>query len=375
MESLLKEKNKRGQFATKGRKQYSVFDEERTSHSHAYQTVLRHSAIDLQFGQRTSHVVHSRNLVSELFLVVKLKTAASGNYAKNISLCLIKNLVARANGREFCNIDYETTMYRVLHKLKDKPLRDEFVRLTGGAAALQPGDVVVWLPVFWSRLHRQGRRGRCWSNGTSASKLEFEFDMNSAASCSAGDADNKIDSAEIWYEEVLVAPSLENSITPANVSDMHLDYHVQLDVPIASGVQQEIQLAAALSSGHIKTMCFRERATASAGVNKDLLAVSRPSYVRFKINGVETGIYDTATILDVEQLLQGFKYKEGETIPYVYSWGAHPEENYMSGHIPSSNNQFSVVYTPGVTGFLDIICEQPKVYTRAANNRLEKADT
>ena len=374
MESLLKEKAKRGQFATKGRNQYSVFDEDRTSHSHAFQTVLRHSAIDLSFGQRTSQVIHSRNLISEVFLVVKVDTAA-GNYCKNLGLNVVKNLVARANGREFCNIDYDTTMYRVLHKIKDKPLYDEVVRLTGGAASTQPGDIVVWLPLFWSRLHRNGRRGRCYSNGNSASKLELEFDIATSASCSVGGADNKIASAELWYEEVLVPNTIEASVTPANVSDMHLDYHVQKDIAIESGVQQEIQLAAALSSGHIKTMCFRERATASTADSKDLLAVGRPSYIKFKINGVETGLYDSQCILDLEQLFQGFKYKDGATIPYTYSWAAHPDEKYMSGHIPSSNNQFSVVYTPGTTGFLDIVVEQPKVYTRAGNNRLEKSDT
>ena len=374
MESLLKEKTKRGQFATRGRKQYSVFDEERTSHSHAFQTVLRHNAIDLAFGQRTSQVIHSRNLISEVFLVVKVDTAAA-NYAKNLGLCLIKTLVARANGREFCNVDYESTIYRVLHKIKDKALYDEYVRLSGGAASTQPGDIVVWLPLFWSRLHRNGRRGRCYSNGASASKLELEFDMNTSASCSAGSGDNKISSAELWYEEVLIPPGLEGSVTPANVSDVHLDYHLQEGIAIASGVSQEIQLAAALSSGHIKTMLFRERATASTGLNKDVLAVGRPSYIKFKINGVETGIYDTSTIVDIEQLFQGFKYKDSATIPYIYSWGAHPDEGFMSGHIPSSNNQFSVVYVPGTTGFLDIVCEQPKVYTRAGNSRLEKSDS
>ena len=374
MESLLKEKTKRGQFTTKGKNQYSVFDEDRTSHSHAFQTVLRHNAIDLQFGQRTSQVIHSRNLISEVFLVVKVGTAAA-NYAKNLGLCLIKTLVARANGREFMNVDYETTIYRVLHKIKDKALYDEYVRLSGGAASTQPGDVVVWLPLFWSRLHRNGRRGRCYSNGTSASKLELEFDMNSKASCSAGSGDNTIESAELWYEEVLIPASIEASVTPANVSDVHLDYHVQQGIAIASGVQQEIQLSGALSSGHIKTMCFRERTAESTGVSKDVLAVGRPSYVKFKINGVEAGEYNSQTILDLEQLFQGFKYKDGQPLPYCFSWGAHPDEKYFSGHIPSSNNQFSVVYTPGTTGFLDIVCEQPKVYTRAGNNRLEKSDS
>ena len=310
MESLLKEKSKRGQFATKGKNQYSVFDETRTSHSHAFQTVLRHNAIDLQFGQRTSQVIHSRNLISEVFLVVKVGTA-QGNYAKNLGLCLIKTLVARANGREFMNIDYETTIYRVLHKIKDKPLYDEYVRLSGGVASTQPGDVVVWLPLFWSRLHRNGRSGRCYSNGASASKLELEFDMNSKASCSAGASDNTIESAELWYEEVLIPPTIEGSVTVANVSDVHLDYHVQQGVAITQGSQQEIQLAGALSSGHIKTMCFRERATASTGLEKDVLAVGRPTYVKFKINGVEAGEF-SGNIIDVEQLLQGFKYKDGE---------------------------------------------------------------
>jgi len=122
-------------------------------------------------------------------------------------------------------------------------------------------------------------------------------------------------------------------------------------------------------------MCFRERTAASTGLGTDLLAVGRPSYIKFKINGVETGVYDSQCILDLEQLFQGFKYKDSATIPYIYSWAAHPDEKYMSGHIPSSNKQFSVVYTPGTTGFLDIVCEQPKVYTRAGNNRLEKSDT
>jgi hypothetical protein len=199
--------------------------------------------------------------------------------------------------------------------------------------------------------------------------------MNTSASCSAGGGDNKIASAELWYEEVLIPASIEGSVTPANVSDVQLDYHLQQGIAIESGAQQEIQLSAALSSGHIKTMCFRERASASTGASKDVLVVGRPSYVKFKINGVETGVYDSQAIVDIEQLFQNFKYKDGATIPYVYSWGAHPDEKFMSGHIPSSNNQFSVVYTPSTTGFLDIVCEQPKVYTRASNNRLEKSDS
>ena len=122
-------------------------------------------------------------------------------------------------------------------------------------------------------------------------------------------------------------------------------------------------------------MLFRERTAESTGLNKDVLAVGRSSYVKFKINGVEAGEYNSQTILDLEQLFQGFKYKDGQPLPYCFSWGAHPDEKYFSGHIPSSNNQFSVVYTPGTTGFLDIVCEQPKVYTRAGNNRLEKSDS
>ena len=65
MESVLKEKSRRGQFASHGKVQHSRLADQHKSHAHEAQSVLRSFNLpDAGFGKRVNFQINSRNFVS-----------------------------------------------------------------------------------------------------------------------------------------------------------------------------------------------------------------------------------------------------------------------------------------------------------------------
>ena len=106
------------------------------------------------------------------------------------------------------------------------------------------------------------------------------------------------------------------------------DLHVTENIAVTAGQSQEINLSSILSAGNIKTLSFRFRASAATGANADCFqegAVSRPTSVVYKINGVEFEEQLNPLEIDLEEYLQGFRRREGEaTLPYRYTFAESP---------------------------------------------------
>ena len=382
MQTILKYKGSKSNFASEGSQQYSILSERQVSMSHDVCTTMRKNNLSLDFGQQVSTIVHSRNYIADMWLYVELNTADS-DYCKDVGLQILDNLVLSYAGQEVERLNYTPVMYELLHNLVDKPMRDQLIKFHGGAKGVTPGDngrVLIYLPFFFTSIHRQLRRGKCWSNGNSATKLQITFETAQSSKFSAGTASHKINSCQLWWEEMLLPANIASSFTSSNsVTKFRPDFHVTENIAVTAGVSQEINLSSILSAGNIKTLSFRFRATAATGADADcfqLGALSRPTSVVYKINGVEFEEQLNSLEIDLEEYLQNFRRREGETtLPYRYTFAESP--NYASqiaGHIPSSHDNLTVTIVPSQTGFLDIVTTHMKRWVVGAQGRISKND-
>ena len=383
MNTILKYKQSKSNFASQARSQYSIFNSRQVAHSFDVCTQMRKNNLSLDFGQTVSTVVHSRNYIADMWLMVELETSTDGDYAKDVGLQILERLSLHFKGGEVENLEYTPVMYELLHNLVDKPARDTLIKFHGGAKSTLPGDsgkVLIYLPFFFSSIHRQLKRGPCWHNGNSANKMQITFEVAPASKCSAGTASHKINNAQLWWEEYILPVSLQSSFVPAN-SKSKFRPVIQVLGPYActQGQSQEINLSSALSAGNIKTLSFRFSATAAVGENADCYqdgAVSQPQSVILKVNGVEFEELENPLEVQLSEYLQGWRRAEGEdTLPYRYSFAQNPDfASQIAGHLPSSHDNLTCTIVPAQTGSLSIIVSHMKKFIVDGSGRVTKND-
>jgi hypothetical protein len=375
MESVLKEKQRKGQHAQHGKEQGSRLTDKHLSHSHSSQSVLRSFNIpDAGFGKRVNFQLNSRNFVSQIFLVCDMAVSDGGGYCKNLGLSLLKSVDLRYSGRKFHECDVETENFIQMHKNKEPEKLAELLRICGGANFATTKKVVVPLINYFSPLHRQKfEKGPCWYNTQGSSRLEVELKFRAKDDVCAGSG--SITSCEVYYEEVHVPLAVETSYRNRDKVRPRITYNSIKDITTSSGVRQEIDLSSIIAGGNVKCMWFRENLIADrTGSTRDDLKTSRPANVEVKINGT-TLFEEDDLVLSMWRLLQGQHIDPNEDTPFIIPFCTSPDDNNSSGYLPSSQDSMSVFYTPSSTGKLDIFVEYEKMWRRTEQGRIEKSDS
>ncbi len=375
MESLLKEKQRRGQNTSKGQKQYSRFSDPHVSHSHEAQEVLRsYNLQDCDFGKQVTTTLNSRNFIGAMWLVVDLGDADSGNnYCEHVGMKLVEDLTWRFAGRSFHKWDYDTVAYCTLQKYKDDQKKGEVLRLAGGAAKLNPGKVIVPLYNYFSPYNKEDiQQGPCWTNGASNARLELEIKFRAKAELSTGHASATMDSVTLYYQEILVGPAIENSFRNRDRLRPRIEYNQISDVSFAAGVQKEVDISSLVSGGNIRQLIIKSDVGAAATLQP--FATARPTTSMLKINGVE--LFDEAEpILSQWMLLHGYDLDENEDQPYCIPFCQNPQGRDSSGYLPSSNDKATLHLTFAGDQTIQIFAEYEKIFKVVNNGRIEKTDS
>ena len=375
MEHILRLKEKSGQNLGIRGQQFSILNESTRVHSHPFATALRHFAVEnVDWGNRTNLVVNSGSMIGEVFLVVELADGGGQNYCKNIGLALIENLIVRYAAREITNDNYGDRIWLTMQKLQNEETREELLKLCGNYqnAGDNPGKVIVYLPTFFSGLSRDWRTAAGWINSGST-KLEYEIQWATKASCSAGDAANQIVNVDCYFNEIYLPTAMEKNVVAANRSRKINDF-ATMEFAIVAGTEIECDISALLASGHLKTLWMKESSAAAVGVSKDVLEVQRGSTFEIKLNSKELCNYDDQVLLDISQLLQRFRYDRVRDTPFAFSFAALPSRDNVDGFLASQNSHLVCKYTPKVTGKLTIIAENIKKLSKTPSGRLTKSD-
>jgi hypothetical protein len=258
MESVLKEKQRKGQHAQHGKEQGSRLTDKHLSHSHSSQSVLRSFNIpDAGFGKRVNFQLNSRNFVSQIFLVCDMAVSDGGGYCKNLGLSLLNSVDLRYSGRKFHECDVETENFIQMHKNKEPEKLAELLRICGGANFATTKKVVVPLINYFSPLHRQKfEKGPCWYNTQGSSRLEVELKFRAKDDVCAGSG--AIQGCEVYNEEVHVPLAVETSYRNRDKVRPRITYNSIKDITTSSGVRQEIDLSSIIAGGNVKCMWFRE---------------------------------------------------------------------------------------------------------------------
>ncbi len=373
MESLLRNKERKGQRESAGQRQWSRLQTPTVSHSHPVQEVIRsHNISDVAFGKKVVTYLNSQNFISAMWLKLTLKNAPSGeDYCKHFGLACLKKVVYRVAGRKFLEIDQRECAFSTFQKIKDDELRNEILDLAGGAAKHEPGVVLVPLLNYWSPYCRNMRKGECWRNPAGSGRLEIELTFSDKADCTNGHADNEITACDLVYEEVLTSVAVEASFK--NKNRPRIEWNSLIDIACTSGASQEIDLSPLAGSGHIRTLTFRTRTAAKAGKLREPLHSGYLTNVLFKVNGTE--LFEQSKVeMRQAQLLQGYHYKLAQDEPYAFSFAQNPISNDISGCMPSNSDVFTCTLTPDVTGSLDVIAEIEKSYSSGINGRIDVTD-
>ena len=373
METVLKEKQRKGQQSASG-KQKSRLVSTHESHSHEAQAVLRSFNVpDADFGKRVNFNLNSRNFISQIWLMVTLADS-DGEYCKNVGLELLEKVQMRYSGRKFQEQDYQEEAFVILHKTMCDEKLGELLRLTGGARKPNPGQVCVPLFNYFAPLARPDiSKGECWLNSQGSARLEIELKFAALDSCSTGSG--SITGCEVYYEEILVPVAVESNFRGKNRVRPRIQYNSIRDVDVTAGQKKEIDCSPLLAGGNIRAMYFREQTEHQRDPKaKGTLATGRPQQVELRINGQSLFDENKAT-MDVWRLIQGQHIDGQLDTPLVIPFCQNPENNDSSGSLPASQDAMSVFYTPSVTGKLDIICEYEKIHRVPAQGRIEKSDS
>ena len=374
METVLKEKQRRGQQSASG-VQASRLTTKHESHSHEAQSVLRNFSLpDAGFGKRCNFNINSRNFISQIFLMVTLGDS-DGSYCNNVGLKLLDRVHLRYSGRKFHEQDYSDEAFVTLHKTMCDEKLAELLRLAGGSSKSNPGQVCVPLFNYFAPLGRPDlKKGECWINTQGSARLEVELVFNEKAGLCSG-SNEAITACSVYYEEVLVPVSVEGNFRGKNRVRPRIQYNSIKDIAITGGQKKEIDCSSLLAGGNIRTMWFREQTAAQRTTSTaDALATARPAQVEVKING-QSLFDENQAVLDVWRLLQGQHIDSALDTPLCIPFCQNPEKIDSSGFLPASQDSMSVFYTPTVTGQLDIICEYEKIHRVSEQGRIEKSDS
>ena len=387
MRSVLQRKLSKPSKSGEAKQQFQELKTVPKAHSYQETTELRRIAVpDAQFGRNVNFVLHSNQMISDVFLEVTLGQAdAAMNYCKDIGANILKSFELYYSGKEVSDCrDYQAELYELYTnqlacRSVDEQRREEWVRFLGGAASNAGRKVLVPLPCFWSSVWHDLKRKEVWKNGKGTNKLEFRFVFQPSSFCSAGHASNTIESCNIVYEEVILPNAVENAIVPANKKNqVRAEFHHGAKIACTSGTPLEIPLHSLLAYGNIKTLSFRIIPTAAVGAARDTLAVGgRCSTFKLEINGEEIEVLEDQLELDLEQWLQGFTFQRGQIAnkPYRYSFALQPhQQNVIAGHLPSAFDQMTCTVTPTATGVLQVIGTIMKSWRWDGMGRLSRTD-
>ncbi len=374
-ESLLKEKVRRGNNTSRGVRQFSRLSDPHASHSHEAHSVLRsYNLSDCDFGKRVTTVMHSRNFISCMWLVVNLGDAESGNeYCEHVGTQLVQSLKYRFAGRSFHTWDADTVAFATLSKMSSDLQKAKLLALCGGSSKINPGKVICPLYNYFSPFNKERmQQGPCWSNGASSARLELEITFRDKAGCSAGHTSNTMDGCTLYYEEILVPLAIESAFANRDRNRPRIEYNQLQDIACADGVLTEIDISALVSGGNIRQLIVRTKT--GTGKTKQPLACARPDRAVLKINGVE--VFDESQpVLDMHQMLQGRRYDETEDIPWAYPFCQNPTDRSSSGYLPSSNDKCTLHLQFSGAQTVDIIAEYEKIFKVGQNNRINKTDS
>ena len=373
-EEILRQKTKQSQTMGVIGQQFSLLNSSQKVHSHPWATALRSFTVDnVSFGSKNSIVVNSSNMIGECFLLVTLANGNNSNYCKHIGGSLIKDFVIRYSSREIQSDSYSNLVWLTFNKMRGSETREEIIRLMGNVngSGDNPGQVVCYLPSFFSGLQRDWKTASGWLN-SGAQKLEFSLEFAEKSECSAG-GDCAITACEMWFEEYYLPLPLERSVAPANRSRVVHDFST-VSANVEANVAQKIDCSSLLASGHCKVLWVRIRQSANVGEFRDPFETNKITSFKLTLNSKEIVHYEDALQCDMSQLLARFHYDRVRNLPFAYSFAVKPSESNIDGMLQSQNSHLVCEITSSVAGECTIICEHLKKIQKGATGRLTKSD-
>ncbi len=376
METLLRNRERKGQRHSAGSRQYSRLQTAVVSHSHPVQEVIRsHNIAQADFGKKVVTYVNSQNFIGAMWLKISLADTGDSAkmYCKNFGLACLKKVVYRVAGRKFLEIDQRECVFSTFQKLRHNERRDEILALAGGAKSQNPGGGTIICPLlnYWGPYCRNMKSGEAWRNPAGSARLEIELTFSDKSDCTTNDTECQILACDLVYEEILTSVAVEASFKAK--ARPRIEWNSLIDLSCTAGSPLELDLSPLLGSGHIRSLTFRTRTAAKAGGDREPLHTGFCTNVLFKVNGSEL-FEQSKPEMRQQMLLQGYDYKVGQDEPYAFAFCQNPISNDVSGAMPSSTDVFTCTITPDVTGSLDIIAEVEKRYSSGVNGRVDVTD-
>ncbi len=371
---VLREKIRKKNNEAAGQIQYSVLRSKVKSHSHAYDTKIRHHACSgADFGKRITEVINSRNMISDIWLQVEFSEGDEGQeYAKNRGLCVLDSLQLRCSGKSFHDYDYSSTCFSCAQKWTDEEKKAELLSLCGGAKSNLGGKCIVPIFSYFSTFCRDFQNGEAWMNPESASRLEIQLQFAAKSSYTDAHTSQTMDGVQLFYREIIVPQRMEAQFKPKTRHVEIIWNSVDSVTTVIGTAGTEVDLSSLLSGGNIRQLLVRQQTAAQrTGATKDVLATLQVSAMELKINGQSLFEMD-AVELRMQKLLQKYHYG-ADTSPTSYAFCADPSSNDKSGYLPSSNDKLTLVFTPAAV-VTDVIAEIECVFTRNQGGRITKSD-
>ena len=331
------------------------------------------------FGASVSHILHSNQMVGDVFLKVKLADSDS-EYCKRPGLAIVKSFSIYYQGAEVQDCPrYDLTMKELFENANSrvrKERRDQLLELMGPAAPdKKPGTVLVYLPCFWTSIWHRFQQSECWSNNGS-SKLEFRIEFSDLSDCGGGTG--AITSVDFIHEELLVSTAVRRNITPANQKSIcRPEFWFSREFDATADQLLEIPLHDLLAYGNVCQLSFHYRDAAKTGKDRDILA-KEGSCKTFKlaINGQDIEDLD-AFQCPLESWLQNYQREDGESsATFRYSFGGRQTYriNDVQGFLPSSFDQMTVQVTPSASKKLRVVATVMKQHKWSGSGVLSKRD-